>query len=314
MVDRPSYEKINYNLRPAKNIERKMIAEACRLLPSARPVNRYRYVGFGSPFFSDFRLFHKTLGFQRMINIEVEGADQERFEFNKPFACIQMMYGDSSEVFPDLAWRDELTVVWLDYDRRLNGHMIEDIEFLAASLQPWSLLIVTVRAKAADYGSEEKKIPTMETDLERSLDGTVTQGDLAQDRIAETIRSICDGSIRDTLLDRNGMLAWEEQLEYRQIMNFAYDDGTPMITFGGLFVPKSDEAAFSDCGFSSLEFYCPGTEKYEIRAPLLTFKEQRALDSSLPNDTPIVPGLDQEDIDSYARVYRYFPAFTEAEL
>ena len=48
MVDRPSYEKINYNLRPAKNIERKMIAEACRLLPSVRPVNRYRYVGFGS--------------------------------------------------------------------------------------------------------------------------------------------------------------------------------------------------------------------------------------------------------------------------
>ena len=28
--DRPSYQKINYTLRPAKNIERKMIAEGMR--------------------------------------------------------------------------------------------------------------------------------------------------------------------------------------------------------------------------------------------------------------------------------------------
>ena len=314
MEGRPSYEKINYNLRPAKNIERKMIAEACRLLPGARPVNRYRYIGFGSPFFSDFRVFHKTLGFQRMINIEVEESDQDRFEFNKPFACIQMKYGDSSEVLSDLTWRDEPTVIWLDYDRRLNAGMIADIEYLATSLEPWSFLIVTVRAKAADYGSETEKIPTMEEDLDRSLDGTVTQSDLAQDRIAETICWICERSIRDTLVDRNGLLALEEQLVYEQIMNFVYDDGTSMVTFGGLLVPTSDRAAFSDCGFGSLGFYRPGTEQYEIRAPLLTFKEQRTLDSALPDGTPIVPGLTQEDIDAYAQVYRYFPAFTEAEL
>ena len=314
MVDRPSYEKINYNLRPAKNIERKMIADACRLLPGARPDNRYRYVGFGSPFFSDFRIFHKSLGFQRMINIEAESSDQERFEFNKPFACIQMVYGNSSDVLSDLAWVNELTVIWLDYDRRLNARMIEDIEFLAACLVPWSFLIVTVRAKAADYGAETRKIATMEQDLERTLDGTVTQSDLAQDRIAETIRSLCSASIDGILLDRNGMLGSEDQLEYRQVMNFVYDDGTPMVTFGGLFVPKSGEAEFTDRGFPSLDFYRPGMEHYEIRAPLLTFKEQRTLDSSLPDGKPSVPGLDQADIDAYAQVYRYFPAFTEAEL
>ena len=314
MDDRPSYEKINYDLRPGKNIERKMIAEACGLLPNVRPVNHYRYVGFGSPFFSDFRLFHKTLGFQQMINIEVEDTHRERFEFNKPYACIQMKYGLSSDVLSDLQWRDEPTIIWLDYDRRLNRGMIDDIGYLAVELEPWSLLIVTVRAKAADYGEEAKKIPAMEEDLQQSLGATITQGDMAQSRIAGTIRTICHGIINETLVARNGMLAPEEHLEYKQIMNFVYDDGTPMMTFGGLLVPRSDDAVFSDCAFSSLEFYCPGIDHYEIRAPLLTFKEQRELDTALPDGSPTVPGLEQADIEAYGRVYRYFPAFTEAEL
>ena len=51
-----SYESVNYVLRPAKNIERKMFCEAFRRLAEFGRVDSYRYVGFGSTFFSDFSL------------------------------------------------------------------------------------------------------------------------------------------------------------------------------------------------------------------------------------------------------------------
>ncbi len=59
---KPSYEKIHYGLRPAKNIERKMMCECFWRLSAFHPVHNYRYIGFGSVYFSDFLLFHKVLG------------------------------------------------------------------------------------------------------------------------------------------------------------------------------------------------------------------------------------------------------------
>ena len=46
-----SFTKVNYALRPAKSIERKMMAEAVRRLSPVIATEDYAYVGFGSPFF-----------------------------------------------------------------------------------------------------------------------------------------------------------------------------------------------------------------------------------------------------------------------
>ena len=56
-----SYEKINYSLRPAKCIERKMLCETFRRLSIFGKVETYSYIGFRCTFFSDFALFHKSL-------------------------------------------------------------------------------------------------------------------------------------------------------------------------------------------------------------------------------------------------------------
>src|SRR5947208_3271845 len=90
--------RINYALRPAKSIERKMLTEAFGCLASFGRVSAYRYVGFGSPFFSDFILFHRTLGINNMISIEQDVDHRERFAFNRPFSCIQLEYGSSNEI------------------------------------------------------------------------------------------------------------------------------------------------------------------------------------------------------------------------
>ena len=84
-----SYERIHYGLRPAKNVQRKMLVETFRRLSEFGAVDSYRYVGFGSTYFSDFSLFHKTLGIRSMISIERDLSNRKRFEFNRPFNCAK---------------------------------------------------------------------------------------------------------------------------------------------------------------------------------------------------------------------------------
>src|SRR5688572_20955159 len=95
-----SYERINYGLRPAKSIERKMLCEAFRRLSEFGSVESYVYIGFGSTYFSDFNLFHKQLGIRNMISLEKDKNNKARFEFNRPFKCITIEYGHSNEILP----------------------------------------------------------------------------------------------------------------------------------------------------------------------------------------------------------------------
>ena len=69
-----SYRMVNYALRPAKAIERQMMGEALRRLHPFQRVEAYRYVGFGSIYFSDFQLVHRTLGLNSMISIEKDAG------------------------------------------------------------------------------------------------------------------------------------------------------------------------------------------------------------------------------------------------
>ena len=63
-----SYRKIDYRVRPAKAVERKMFVEILRKLSEFGRLEGYRYVGLGSLYFSDFKLFHRVLGFDSMIS------------------------------------------------------------------------------------------------------------------------------------------------------------------------------------------------------------------------------------------------------
>ena len=45
---RPSYESINYALRPAKAIERRMLCEVFRRLYPFQPIDQYGYVTVAS--------------------------------------------------------------------------------------------------------------------------------------------------------------------------------------------------------------------------------------------------------------------------
>src|SRR5438874_12849499 len=114
-----SYEKFNYLIRPAKQIERKLLIEGLHQLSACGfPIRQYRYVGLGSPFYADFVLFHKYLYIEDMICVEANDI-RRRMKFNKPFPKVALQMRKVSEVIPKLD-RALRHVVWLDYDKPLT--------------------------------------------------------------------------------------------------------------------------------------------------------------------------------------------------
>ena len=324
-MNTPSYRKINYRVRPAKSIQRKMLCDAFIRLSFFEPVENYRYVGFGSTTFVDFILFHKILGIKKMISIEKREEDKARFEFNNPFDCIRMEYGDSNDILTSLVWNLK-TIVWLDYDGPLTKCLLQDVACASMNLISGSVLVVTVNVepdppleppftdeKLQNYRLEEFKNRVGNKKVHPSVKGKNLEGD----EMAKTCRKIILNEIKQTLRDRNGLLPDERKVKYNPLFNFRYQDGAKMLTVGGIFCEARDEKRFEQCKFENLEFVKSDVASFDIDVPMLTHRERLFLDKGLPHGNSFDGtkiGLVEEDLNNYKRLYRYFTTFAEIEL
>jgi hypothetical protein len=329
--DQDSFEKFDYTLRPAKNIERKMLCEAFGRFTKLSPLAEYAYIGLGSISFKDFILVHERLGLTDMISIERARAKEERFSFNKPYSCIKLRWGNSSEILPTLSWRKRSTV-WLDYDSPLDSSILEDISTATLNLRSGSILVVTVDAKperladsnGSDTGSNigskivKERLEALRTQIgENKLPRGTKGSHLAKWGLAKVCRDVITNEIEETLSRRNRPLEKKRQLGYQQLFNFHYADGAKMLTVGGYFVNDDDLQKIPVGTFDDLEFVRLDEEPYLIDVPVLTWRETSYLDARLPRSAPDVAKplwLPPEDRQKYGKLYRYFPTYLEAEM
>jgi len=318
-----SYEKINYRLRPAKCIERKMLAETFLRLSPFGKVSHYRYVGFGSTYFSDFVLFHRTLGMCNMVSIERDVENEKRFCFNRPFRCIDMKFETSNVALPRLTW-EARTITWLDYDGKLDINVLEDVRTVAGSASAGSLLVISVNAhpltrpddvRPADRDSWMKKQLIKQVG-DKNVPLGLAGSELKQWGKAQVYRKIVNDVVASTLADRNAGRPPGTKLRYRQLFNFHYSDGAKMLTVGGLLYDEGQMSMLAACGFDDLPFVRSDVKPYLITVPNLTLREIRQLDSQLPagDEEVSLPAVPPADVDAYAEVYRYFPAFAEVDM
>jgi len=313
---KPSFERIRFDLRPAKSIQRKMMCEAFQRLSAFERVDRYRYVGMGSTYFSDFTLFHKTLGITDMVSIEREVRKKKRFRFNCPYRCIQVEFGDSGSVLSKLTW-DSRTILWLDYDGKLSRDMLSDVKHACAKARSGSVVTVTVNAQP-----ERGLKPTL-----RELSNRVGEEKIPIDvgrksfkgwGLARVSRRIVVNEIEETLKERNGGLKNADRMRFRQLFNFHYQGSARMLTVGGILYQQREASAIEKCAFDHLLFFRDGAQPCRIQVPCLTYREIRYLDTLLPRDPPEgfsgPDWLPSDDVKRYARIYRYFPTFAETEL
>lgn len=317
-------EGFDYRLRPAKSIERKMLAESfSRLFTFGKP-SSYQYVGFGAIWFNDFILFHKALGFENMISIEKDKDLQERFKFNCPLNCIDLKFDHSNIVLPTLEWTTK-TVLWLDYTCGLNMEVLQDISLVSSQMSSGSMLIISVNAEPKYYKGKKDDNPDqkMVSGLkilvgENKVPNYVkTDSDMNGWKTAEICRDIFTNEIDETLKIRNGGIAADtDKFSYQQLFNFNYKDGAKMATFGGIISQEKDSILVNKCAFDHFDFYRSGKEPYYINPPLLTFREIHALEKIVHSDkkeAKKIP-IDDKEIDEYVKLHRYFPTFAITEI
>jgi hypothetical protein len=314
-----SKKKINYALRPAKNIERKMICEVIRRFSEFKLLEEYRYIGFGSYYFADFSLFHKNLNISLMHSIEQDGKNRDRFETNQPFKCIKIHFGASNHILPNIGWAEE-SIIWLDYDGDLDKSVLEDIQTVCTHAKVGSVLIITVNAEAGEVPDKNSsRLQKLKDRIgEAKVPSRIREKDLSQWGTAKVLRDIIHNEIQEILVDRNGGIYNDsEKMLYRQLFNFNYSDNAKMLTVGGAIYQRNQQTQIDKCAFERIPFVKSDDKPYSIEIPCLTYRELRTLDKLLPADPNCVPslkGVPEKDIKIYSEVYRYFPNFAEAEL
>ena len=127
----PSFDAINYSLRPSKSIQRGLVFEGVRSLNTELFPDGLTYIGMGSIWFTDFVLAHKTLRVTRSISIEANEIGFSRARFNAPYATVEVVKGMTTDQLPRLLADQDVAerpaMIWLDYDYELNESINDDI-------------------------------------------------------------------------------------------------------------------------------------------------------------------------------------------
>ena len=329
----PSYEKINYLLRPNKSVERKMVCEMLSSISTIEDMTSYQYIGFGSTYFADFSLFHRNLGISRMISIEKEERAQDRCEFNKPFACIELKIGNSSNILPNLNINTRNSIIWLDYDGIISEVVFSDINTIFGMMKPDSFFMLSINAELKMLQKDSEEDEEDDDDPKQILITKIggqrfpnqyLDKKLTNKLYLEILYQCIIQEIYTAIQKRNGMEG--NKVKFHQSIHFEYRDGARMLTIGGfLFQENEEECLLNKMGIQHLSFYRNSSKAYSIKCPILSLREIQALNSHLPckamdkngffedeelNNFPVT----NRDINQYALLYRYFPNFAETLL
>ena len=307
-----SYLDVSYDLRPAKQVERRMIIDVLMKLSIVGfPINEYQYSGMGSIFFVDHIMFHKYLGIDNLLSVEHDHTIEKRVEFNRPYKNVEIRMGSIGDVIPNLN-RDYKHLLWLDYDFILNENILNDIILAIHRLSPGSIILITV-----DIDNRLKEDPKdwmgyLEGQAGRYFDLGWTVSDFSPSKLASTNSTIIKNAIQNGLSGRENIL-------YRNLFKFRYSDGHKMLTIGGMVCTQTEERSLKGAGLENINFVRDSitSDAFQIHVPTLTRKERLYLDKQMPCEddwTPEPFELDHDYVLDYRDIYRYYPVYAELVL
>ena len=303
---------LNYEIRPCKFAERRMLLSSfARIIGVFK--QRYQYIGFGGLSFTDFKLFHKELHINDMYSIESRYCTH-KLEFNKPYSCISILHGHSSEMLSSI----DLTkpsIIWLDYDDVLSLDVFTDLELVLHSIPRGSIYIMSCNRQLR----KDKTSPYSKDEL-RDIYGSLVPFDIQDDCCTDinssiTIKRMIEAECNNILRNRNKL---GENLMYKSLYNIKYSEyrGARMFTCGGVILDKEDfdlDLNLEDLEYISTDF------PYEIDIPNLTYRETNYLNQVLgisEKEQELVNKeiIRCEDIEKYKKIYKFIPNFYDVRL
>jgi len=312
-----SDQKINYQIRPAKSIERKMLCDLIREMQLIRADGGMRYIGLGAKYFTDFLLFHNEFGITDMISIEAEKERQVRYEFNKPLKCIKMRYGTTNEILPQIDDFDKkMNLIWLDYDDSFEDTMLLDIETICRNINVGSMFFISCNYSFRGEKPTDK-MEAFKNSVGDFFDSEIEKKNYTSKKMPFVIKKLIDKQIKKTIKMRNRLNS--TNIEYLQLLFLTYKDGAPMMTIGGVVVDEKlmEKIENSDL-FKKYIFLSDDESIFTIDIPKLTNKEIQLILKNLPvskeeydENEQMFFGIEYEEICRFEKIYRYYPYYSE---
>lgn len=138
---------IPYELRPSKQIERKLVLDCLLCCRVSEPgIGDLPFVGMGGFRFIDFLLAHKILGTTLFESIEHDSKLIPRCEHNKPFETVTVHNKTAYDYINDVGFSGP-AVVWLDYEKGIREDLLADVSLLCANVRPKSFVFCTISAE-----------------------------------------------------------------------------------------------------------------------------------------------------------------------
>lgn len=315
-----SGQNINYQLRPAKSVERKIMCELIKEMQIIEGKNDLRYIGMGAKYFTDFLLFHNEFGITDMISIEAEKESQNRYEFNKPFRFIEMKYGTTKEILPQLQdFQKKMNIVWLDYDGVFSDEIMNDIKTLINTLYTGSMFFVSCNCSYRGKISSEK-MESYKQKVTDYFDESIEKNQYTTNKIPFIIQNTINKEIEKKIRRRNRLS--NEKINYMQLLFLTYRDGAPMMTIGGIIVNEELKKDINDSKlFDKLTYLSTSDKIFHIEIPKLTNKEIQLILKYLPitkeeyeEHEDQFYGITFAEIEKFATIYRYYPYYSEGIL
>ena len=323
---------INYEIRPCKFVERRMLlASLSRILGAIRKDQEYQYVGFGGCSFTDFKLFHRELQINQMISIENGSYSEYKLELNKPFQCIKILRGESNTVLPTINLSLP-SLIWLDYDGVLQKYMFEDLETIFHTIPAGSIFIMSCNRelKKGNYIELEGRInkedgnEPMSPEEIKEVFGDLVPFDIEPDACTPeksfcTIKRMLDKKIRSTISDRN--LSKDENTDFHLLYNIIYQEkrGAKMFTYGGIVC--NENVNVDSISLDNFDFIAQKDSDivYKIEVPVLTHRETLALNQILfdtDKEKKFIEAkiITEKELTEYKKIYKYCPSFHDVRI
>jgi len=316
MENKSSASFVPYDIRPAKQAERRIFLDVLRLAGECgSPIANYRYVGFGANRFYEFLLFHKYLGITNMVSLEKNLAMFKRAEFNRPYGFIEVVNSSSTDYLTDNSFEDDPMLFWLDYDGAISPSMVTDISTLGAKLKLDDFAFVTVSGRpprAIMNQSTQERVEWLQ-DCFEDIAGNIERSDVENSTFPNAVLKILDAAFRHAFVFRK-----EGRLE--MFLRIQYSDSCPMITMGGGLMTEEQSKVFLPRLKEMFPFLVSGkSDAYNIRMSCITEKERTLFDlastkkrsNSKERNKLRKLGFKDDELEAYKELIRYLPRYVE---
>lgn len=320
-----------YHLRPNKSIDRNLFVQTLIGLSRELPISNYKYTGFGSYLFDDFKLLHDILNISDMVSLEKDTVVFERAKYNKPYKCISIQNTDSTQYISDLSIQDgEHNIFWLDFVAPSDlGTQLSDYSTLLNLLNSEDIIRITLNANPDSLGTcnqpdrlQELRLETLKERVpDRYIWPTISSNDVITKNYPVTLLKIIK-AVALECLNENPPYSPNFMLP---LFSSVYADGQQMVTFTGIVLDSHEKETKIK---EALKNYQHNTFLWDtparIEIPALSVREITELNKLLPNPKikqqlikkfPFIFSVkDEQAINSYIDYYKYYPNYHQVNF